>query len=264
MTLTRVKPADWSTGETLTSAQMNAIDVQLPYALDGNAGGTYAPSGQIIIGGSGFACTGASSFSNCTAFTLAGNMTISGSRTITATNTAATFSSCTAGEITGTSIYTSNLVNLSAPVTVVRVQPLTPIFNGVNGGGDSSLGTSGGWVFNAAGDFFWEGGGDNLSIPLTNLVDNSTLTAVTLRVSGSSSGCTAKLYTDDNSASATLLESQADSGSGVRNLTITVSPAVTIDMTSAPRSLYVYLDGPASGYRVHRLTATFAATKINP
>lgn len=37
---------------------METIDSQLPRALDGGAGGSYAPSGIIIIGGSGLAITG--------------------------------------------------------------------------------------------------------------------------------------------------------------------------------------------------------------
>lgn len=59
MTLTNPKPAGWSTGEILTSAQANSIGTQLPYAVDGNAGGTYAPSDPIIIGGDGLTVTGA-------------------------------------------------------------------------------------------------------------------------------------------------------------------------------------------------------------
>lgn len=66
--LTRAKPANWGTGEKLTSAQMNYIDAQLPFAIDGNAGGTYHPSNTIHIGtygitlgdGAEFTCMGGS------------------------------------------------------------------------------------------------------------------------------------------------------------------------------------------------------------
>lgn len=194
---------------------------------------------------------------------LEGNLDVGGELNVTG-GASVTGGSLTADEVVATSLYSSNLLNLSPAISVTRIQPLTPLFNGVNGGGNSSLGTSGGWVFNASGDFEWEGGGDNLVLPLINLVDNSTLTAVTLRVSGSSAGCSAKLYTDDNSTSVTLLETQADAGSGVRDLTITVSPAATINLTTTPRALYVLLDNPASGYKVHRMTATFLATKTGP
>lgn len=53
MTLTNPKPLGWAYGEILTSAQANSIGTQLPYALDGNGGGTYEPSAPIIVGGSG-------------------------------------------------------------------------------------------------------------------------------------------------------------------------------------------------------------------
>jgi hypothetical protein len=53
MTLTNPKPLGHAVGEVLTSTNVDAALVQLPYAVDGNAGGTYAPSAPIIIGGSG-------------------------------------------------------------------------------------------------------------------------------------------------------------------------------------------------------------------
>ncbi len=59
MTLTNPKPLGWAYGEILTSAQMNSVGSQIPYAIDGNAGGTYAPSDPIIIGGDGLSVTGA-------------------------------------------------------------------------------------------------------------------------------------------------------------------------------------------------------------
>ncbi len=58
MTLTNPKGAGWGSGEVLTSTQMNSFGTQLPYAIDGNAGGTYAPSDPIIIGGDGLSVTG--------------------------------------------------------------------------------------------------------------------------------------------------------------------------------------------------------------
>lgn len=51
MTLVNPKPATWATGELLTAAQLNLIGTQLPYALDGSAGGTYSPSGHIVLPG---------------------------------------------------------------------------------------------------------------------------------------------------------------------------------------------------------------------
>jgi hypothetical protein len=165
-------------------------------------------------------------------------------------------SGATVGYVAGLTAIPS----FDSPVSVVRFQALTPLFNGTT----SQLGTVAGWNWNV-GNMRWEGGGDDVYLPLSNLVDNSTLTAVTIRVSGSSAGATAYLYTDDNGTGRTLLETQADSGGpGVRDLTITVSPAVTIAMSTAPRSLYVAIEGCAAGYCLHRMTATFAATKVNP
>jgi len=54
----RAKPSNWGTGEKLTSAQMNRIDEQLPYALDGVGGGAYSPSPRIEIAGDGIRVTG--------------------------------------------------------------------------------------------------------------------------------------------------------------------------------------------------------------
>src|SRR5690606_16371803 len=53
MTFTRAKPGGWQAGERLTSGQANHIDEQLAKAIDGNAGGSYAPSSPILIGGAG-------------------------------------------------------------------------------------------------------------------------------------------------------------------------------------------------------------------
>ncbi|MEE9395192.1 MAG: hypothetical protein V3W41_22095 [Planctomycetota bacterium] len=51
MAFTRVKPAGWAVNEILTSAQMNALDINTAFAVDGNAGGTYAPSTLIDMNG---------------------------------------------------------------------------------------------------------------------------------------------------------------------------------------------------------------------
>lgn len=58
MTLTNPKPLGWSNGEVFSSTQASAIGNQLPYAVDGNAGGTYAPTDPIILGGDGLTVTG--------------------------------------------------------------------------------------------------------------------------------------------------------------------------------------------------------------
>lgn len=53
MTFPRVKPGSWAFGEILTSAQMNTLDVDHSNALDGAAGGAYAPAAVISIAGKG-------------------------------------------------------------------------------------------------------------------------------------------------------------------------------------------------------------------
>lgn len=58
MTLVNPKPAGYAFGEKLPSAHVNSVWSQLVYAIDGNAGGTYAPSSAIVIGGSGLQVTG--------------------------------------------------------------------------------------------------------------------------------------------------------------------------------------------------------------
>lgn len=57
MSFTRVKPSNWGVGEKLTSSQVNTADARWPSVIDGGAGGTYAPSGLISVGGSGFRVT---------------------------------------------------------------------------------------------------------------------------------------------------------------------------------------------------------------
>lgn len=53
MTFPRANPIGWALFEELTSAQMNTLDVNLSRAVDGYAGGTYAPSSPIVIQGDG-------------------------------------------------------------------------------------------------------------------------------------------------------------------------------------------------------------------
>lgn len=52
MTFSRVNTLGWALFENLTSAQMNALDLDHSRAVDGNAGGAYAPSSPIALSGS--------------------------------------------------------------------------------------------------------------------------------------------------------------------------------------------------------------------
>lgn len=48
MAFSRVNPAGWALYEVLTSAQMNALDINVSRAVDGYAGGTYNPSAGLV------------------------------------------------------------------------------------------------------------------------------------------------------------------------------------------------------------------------
>lgn len=58
MTLVRSKPSGYGHRDTFTSVEAEIIDSQLVFAVDGNGGGTYAPSSLIILGGQGLQVTG--------------------------------------------------------------------------------------------------------------------------------------------------------------------------------------------------------------
>lgn len=51
MTFARVNGGGWALFETLTSAQMNALDINMTRALDGFAGGDYSPSSLLKVHG---------------------------------------------------------------------------------------------------------------------------------------------------------------------------------------------------------------------
>lgn len=49
MTFSRSNPGGWALYEVFTSAQANAIDINVSRALDGFAGGSYAPSAELLL-----------------------------------------------------------------------------------------------------------------------------------------------------------------------------------------------------------------------
>ena len=53
MTFVRANPPGWALFELLTSSQMNILDSQIPYAIDGLDGGAYSPTATIELDGSG-------------------------------------------------------------------------------------------------------------------------------------------------------------------------------------------------------------------
>jgi len=73
LTFSRIQPTGWATNQKLLSTEMNQLDLDHSRALDGNAGGTFAPSSALVIngsglqvGGSGFSCNTFASTGNCT------------------------------------------------------------------------------------------------------------------------------------------------------------------------------------------------------
>jgi len=47
VTFVRANPPGWALFELLTSSQMNTVDSQMPFALDGRDGGTYTPTALL-------------------------------------------------------------------------------------------------------------------------------------------------------------------------------------------------------------------------
>lgn len=79
MTFSRAKPTGWTDNvDTITAAQINQIDLNQSRAIDGNAGGTYTPSGALTLGGSAGVTIGASN-----TLAVAGALNVSGTETVT-------------------------------------------------------------------------------------------------------------------------------------------------------------------------------------
>lgn len=79
MTFSRAKPTGWTDNvDTITAAQINQIDLNQSRAIDGNAGGTYIPSGALTLGGSAGVTISASN-----TLTVAGALDVSGTETVT-------------------------------------------------------------------------------------------------------------------------------------------------------------------------------------
>jgi hypothetical protein len=111
---TRANPIGWSVGSPVTSAQMNALDldhVKTINVVDGLA--TYNPAGVIQIGGAGFRWNAGTLFSATSTTTWAGSSTIAmeGTMTVSATGSIVIGSS---GELTVQSGGEINLEDGSA------------------------------------------------------------------------------------------------------------------------------------------------------
>lgn len=114
MTFSRQRaPGAWISGVPMATGEAEAFDGNLAKAIDGDGGGTYAPSTQIIIGGSGFKVTGAFDVSGAAAFT--GTVECKAGLSVT---TAGTFSCSRAGTFSnGLTVSTAGSFTCSRPAT---------------------------------------------------------------------------------------------------------------------------------------------------
>lgn len=81
MTFARAKPLGYTDDvDVLPAAELNTIDLNQSRALDGNAGGSYAPSGAVIINGSGLQSNNILASTVNGLLTLAGGLLISSQR----------------------------------------------------------------------------------------------------------------------------------------------------------------------------------------
>jgi hypothetical protein len=79
MTFTRARPAGWTDGvDAITAPQLNQIDVNISRALDGYAGGSYAPNGLITLDGSAGV-----NVATANTLTVQGQLNMSGTQTQT-------------------------------------------------------------------------------------------------------------------------------------------------------------------------------------
>ena len=86
MTIARIRtPGTWTDGSVVLDTEMEAIDANLVKAVDGVAGGTYAPTNPLVIGGDGLEVTGPLEASGATTL---GDVTVTGTLVV---ETEATF-----------------------------------------------------------------------------------------------------------------------------------------------------------------------------
>lgn len=114
MTFSRQRaPGGWITGLPMTTGEAEAFDGNIAKAIDGDGGGTYAPSTQIIIGGLGFRVTGAFDVSGAANFT--GTVECKDGLSVT---TAGTFSCSRAGTFSnGLTVGTAGSFLCSRPAS---------------------------------------------------------------------------------------------------------------------------------------------------
>jgi hypothetical protein len=69
-------PGTWTNGSTLLATEMASFDATIFGCINGDAGGTWNPVAQIVLGGSGLSVTGPAAFDDITAATFNGTLTV--------------------------------------------------------------------------------------------------------------------------------------------------------------------------------------------
>lgn len=70
--LLRANEAAWGVGTPILQSEVWALDRDRHYSINGQAGGTWAPSSQIVIGGLGLSVSGPASLANVTTLAATG------------------------------------------------------------------------------------------------------------------------------------------------------------------------------------------------
>jgi hypothetical protein len=121
--LTNPKPAGWNTGDPITDTQINLFGTQMPKAVDGDGGGTYANSpielsGTLTVGGLATKSTGAHS--------LAGTLTVASGATL------ALASGASGSANSGSTLSLNGTTNIGGTMTVGTNAKITGRLQKVN------------------------------------------------------------------------------------------------------------------------------------
>ena len=212
MAIARVKPANWAVNEKLTSAQQNAVDTNITFALDKRAGETDTLSsaitvdatgsiifanlshlttiaGAIVVFGSANSFTGVSTFSGASSLLSSGIVTLSGTNTISGTLAIGATTTITATSInwnTGLSDVTFGSTDtvsngVTAHSTTIKGQNATGL---ITGGGDVNIEAGKGTLIDGSVKIKSDGVTLATFAPTTTTINNATtISAGSLTVS---------------------------------------------------------------------------------
>lgn len=272
MTLARANSLGWGYNEIFTSAQCTLMDQNIEKALDGAAGGTYAPSAAIIIGGSGLHVTGAFVGAACTLASVdIGSGAIVANSTSVAVTVDTTFSFGDVSFETGLTCPTGNIVVTAGNITVtagdltVTAGDVAITAGGLSVGGNAIvLGT-----FNAVGATTL---GDTAATSFTTPGSGVVATGTTLNTSASCVSTFAGLVNLSGGAALTSVLAPSGTGRIKKRVHVVTDAAsntfgindgdiIVIPSTAAARSWTLTSTG-AQEDDVIRLTA-YAATAFD-